>query len=73
MAIAPDKYNGIIMSSIWTVTEEQVLHDSISLRLYYQYKSMNVYYYDVKMIPIPQSYSSLLMNSDFETGDSSFL
>ena len=61
------------MSLIWTVTEEQVLHDSISLRLYYQYKSMNVYYYDVKTIPIPQSCSSLLMNSDFETGDSSFL
>ena len=30
---------------------------------------MDIYFYNISIIPIPQNYNNLLMNSDFELRD----
>ena len=53
VAIATDQYQGWdMLSGIWTVNEKQNPHDIIILRLYNQHKNNNVFYDDVKIVPL---------------------
>ena len=60
------------MSGIMTVTDKIAAHDSMYVRVYGTSKNMNVFYDDISIVPIPQSCENLLLNSDFEVGDSRF-
>ncbi len=55
-----------------TVTNKAALHDRLYLRLSGTDVSMNVYYDDFSIEPIPKSCNSLVVNGDFEDGNSNF-
>ena len=61
-----------LMSGIMTVNEQQAAHDNMYVRLYGTSTNMNVFYDDISIVPIPQSCDNLVLNSDFEVGDSRF-
>jgi len=73
VAMATDMYDGwSLMAGIMTVTEKQAAHTSMYLRLFGPHISMNVFYDDISVEPLPKSCENLVVNSDFEAGDSSF-
>lgn len=73
VAIAPnlsDEWS--LTAGIMTVSEKQIAHTRMYVRLYGPHENMNVFYDDVSVVPIPRACDSLLLNSDFETGDTRF-
>lgn len=60
------------MAGIMTVTETQASHDRIYVRLYGPHKNMNVYYDEISIKPLPRMCDNLVLNGDFESGDSRF-
>ena len=73
IAVSQGLYDGwSMMAGIMTVTEKQVAHDRIYVRLYGPHRSMTVFYDNISIVPIPKTCQNLILNSDFETGDSRF-
>ena len=60
------------MSGILTVTDKIAAHTQLYARLYDTSANMNVFYDDISIVPIPQSCDDLVLNGDFEDGDSRF-
>ena len=59
------------VAGIMTVTNKQALHDRMSFQLSGTHVSMNVFYDDFSIKLIPKSCHSVVLNDDFEDGDSS--
>ncbi len=59
------------IAGIMTVTNKEALHDRMYFRLSGTHVDMNVYYDDFSIEPIPKSCNDLVLNGDFEGGDSS--
>ncbi len=73
VAVSGDIQDGwSIMAGIMTVTELEANHDEIYARLYGPHPNMNIYYDDISITPIPKSCQNLVLNGDFEVGDSRF-
>ena len=60
------------MAGIWTVNEKQAVHDRIYVRFYGPHNNMNIFYDDISITPIQKFCQSLVLNGDFEIGDSRF-
>lgn len=73
VAVATSVSNGwSMMAGIMTVIEPWVDHDRMSIVLGGPHESMNVYFDDASIIHIPRKCDNLVLNSDFEEGDSRF-
>lgn len=73
VAVAPGVSGGwSLMAGIMTVTETQANHNSIYVRLFGTHPSMNVFYDDISVKPIPKTCDELVLNSDFEAGNTAF-
>ncbi len=59
------------LAGIMTVTNKEALHDRMYFRLSGTHVDMNVYYDDFSIEPIPKACHNLVLNGDFEGGDSS--
>ncbi len=60
------------IAGIMTVTNRQAFHDRMYFRLSGTHVNMNVFYDDFSIEPIGKSCHSLVLNGDFEDGDSRF-
>ena len=60
------------MAGIMTVTEKQLSHDNMLFILSNTHQNMNVFYDDISMVPMSRSCDNLVLNNDFEVGDSRF-
>ena len=60
------------MAGIWTVNEKQAAHERIYVRFYGPHKNMNIFYDDISITPIQKFCQSLVLNGNFEIGDSRF-
>lgn len=73
VATAPDLFDGwSTMAGIMTVTETQAKHIEIYARLYGPHESMTVFYDDISIKPLPRMCGMLVLNGDFEVGDTRF-
>ena len=73
VAVTPDAVDGwSIMAGIMTVTEIQADHNEINVRLYGSHESMTVFYDDISIKPLPRMCDALVVNGDFEIGDTRF-
>lgn len=73
VATAQDKKDGwTTMAGIATVTEIQAVHTRLFLRFWGPSTVMDTYYDDVSLVPIAKSCENLVLNGDFEIGDSRF-
>ena len=71
--MASSLYNGwSIIAGIMTVTRKLIDHERISVVLYGPHKDMNVYYDDISIEPIPKECTNLILNGNFEVGDTRF-
>ncbi len=61
-----------MMSGIMTASEIVAGYDSIRLYLYGTHESMNVFYKNISITPIPRTCGSQILNGNFEVGDSRF-
>ena len=61
-----------VMAGIMTVTEKHKFHDRMFLVLSGTHQNMNVYYDDISIVPMSKTCDDLILNSDFEIGDSRF-
>ena len=61
-----------IMSGILTLNEKQATNTRIYARLYGPHKNMNIFYDDISITPVPKFCQNLVLNGDFEVGDSRF-
>ena len=61
-----------MLSGILTVSEEVMVHDSIRLYLYGTHKTMNTFYKNISITPIPTQCHNQVLNGDFEVGDTRF-
>ncbi len=61
-----------LMAGIMTVTAKQAAHTRLYSRLSGPHESMNVFYDDMKFVPAPKFCDNLVLNGDFEVGDSRF-
>lgn len=73
VATAPNLHQGWeLMFGIMTVTEKQAAHNKIYTFLSGPHHSMNVIFDDVSIVPFKRSCDVIVMNGDFEIGDSRF-
>ena len=73
VATAQDKKNGwTTIAGIVTISEKQAAHTRLYLRVYGPGVSMDVYYDDISFVPVERSCQNLILNGDFEIGDSRF-
>ena len=73
VATASNLYHGWeLMFGIMTVTEKQAAHNRMYTFLSGPHHSMNVIFDDVSIVPFQRSCDMILMNGDFEIGDSRF-
>lgn len=73
IAIASSLFSGwSIMAGIITVTDNQADHDRLSVRLYDTHQNINVFYDDISIKPVLLSCENLVLNGNFESGDSRF-
>ena len=71
--IHQDVYDGWnMMAGIMTVSEKQAAHSRLFIRLYGPHQSLNVLYDDFSIVEIPESCENIVVNGDFEIGDSRF-
>ena len=69
----PGLYQGwSIMAGILTITETQINTDNWLFVLYNTHPNMNVFYDDISVVPISRSCDNLVLNNNFEVGDSRF-
>ena len=61
-----------MISGILTVTDKIAAHTQLYARLYDTSANMDVFYDDISIVPIPQTCDDLVLNGDFEGGDSRF-
>ena len=61
-----------MMAGILTVSELQVAHNRLFIRLYGPHESLNVFYDDFSIVEIPETCTNIILNGDFETGDLRF-
>ena len=54
------------------MNEKQAAHDRIYARIHGPHKNMNIFYDDISITPIQKVCNTLVLNGDFETGDSRF-
>ncbi len=61
-----------LMAGILVMTQKQVEHTRLYARLYGAHLNMNVYYTEISVEPIPRLCENLIVNGDFEVGDTRF-
>lgn len=61
-----------LIAGILTVNEKQAAHNRIYVRLFGPHQENNVFFDDISIVPIPKSCDNLVLNGNFEEGDSSF-
>lgn len=73
VALEKDLFDGWNrMAGIMTVTEAKILHDWIYVRVLGPGPGMNVFYDEISIVPMPRSCGNLVLNGNFEGGDSRF-
>ena len=61
-----------VMAGVMTVTEKHKFHDTMFFVLSGTHQNMNVYYDDISIVPMSKTCDDLILNGDFEIGDSRF-
>ena len=60
------------LAGIMTVSEKQAAHTRLFVKMYGSDIDMNIHFDDVSLIPVDRSCDDLVLNGDFEFGDSRF-